>query len=140
MSPTTDDAANTLDPREICALLWRRRDAAFVCFTLLTMIYDPAYAIRSVERRPSSVQIAFSLRLASYGGEVVYGTQDVPFQELPDDDDALGLFTVTAHGPQEDARLSSEPQRLYALSFFREWRARWAPVPASMPYGDEVMT
>ncbi len=131
------DALQPLNVREIYSLLARRRDAAFVCFTLLTMIDDPAYAIRAVERRPSSVQIAFSLRLPS---GTVYGTQDVPFQELPDDDDALGLFSVTVHGPHEDERLSSEPMRLYDIPFFREWRARWAQVPDRVPHGDEVTT
>ena len=122
-----------LNVREIYALLARRRDAALPCFTLATLACDPAAEILTVERRPTSVQIAFSLRLDGLDGEAVYATQDVPLLPLPDDEDTMGSYTVTVHGDHEDATCVEE-MRLYDIPFFRGWRAWWA----ERPDGDEV--
>ncbi len=134
MPPTTDDATNTLDPREIYSLLARRRDAALVCFTLLRLLSDPTCIIRSVERRPASVQIGYAWRLDGPDDEVISATQDLPFMDLPDDDAATIVLTVLVQGQQEEVTRMTEPTRLYGIPFFREWRAWWA----ARPDGDEV--
>lgn len=128
------DAPQPLNVPEIYQLLRRRRDAAFPCFVLFTLTHAPGWEILSVASRPASVQIAFSMLLPGLGGEAVNATQDIPFMELPDDDDATIAQTVLVHGRQEEVTRSSEPTRLYDIPFFQDWRARW-PRP---PDGDEV--
>jgi N-acetyl-gamma-glutamylphosphate reductase len=128
------DAPQPLNVREIYSLLARRRDAAFVCFTLLRLLSDPTCIIRSVERRPASVQIGYAWRLDGPDDEVVSATQDLPFMDLPDDDAATIVLTVLVQGQREEVTRMSAPTRLYDIPFFREWRARWA----ERPDGDEV--
>ncbi len=132
--PLPTEPPQPLNVREIYTLLSRRRDAAFVCFWLRMLLEDRTCEILAVERRPASVQIAYSWRLS---GDVVHATHDVLLEDLPDAEDATVSFGVTVHGDCADVSGATEPARLYDIPFFKDWRARWPQLPDGTPACDE---
>ncbi len=101
MPPTDDDTGGALSVAEMVALLERRPDGQVAALRLAAVASDDRAEILAVERRPSSVQVAYHLLLCACGcGYSGDATVDLPLISLADLTPE-GVLGVTVHMHQQ---------------------------------------
>ncbi len=83
--PTTDNTGNVLSVAEMVALLERHPDGQLAALWLTSVANGDETEVLAVERRPTSVQIAYRVRFAECGcGHCGDATVDVPLIPITD--------------------------------------------------------